>query len=267
MVVERSRRTCLLCEMTFEGRTFLCRACSDRYRGQPAPADIRKRFYEALDREYPARSNTYGDWNVPVTLLREIQRLPRDLRILELGSGGGFLGAELHRLDFTHVTLTDFTATALASIREHAPNALLAGADASQLPFRNATFDIVVSSDVIEHIPEVEQHIAEVARVLSPGGRYLLKTPNRPVADAFYRLRGLHDAYFWHPSMFSPRELRQTFSRHGFDVRLLAQPRLTDAQLVKLPGPRLLRTLAARAPLSTLPVTVRPHIEAVATKR
>ncbi|MDQ4045552.1 MAG: class I SAM-dependent methyltransferase [Chloroflexota bacterium] len=231
------------------------------------PTDIRKRFYEALDREYPARSNTYGNWNVPVMLLREIERLSRDRRILELGSGGGFLGAELHRLGFTRVTLTDFTATALASIREHAPNALLAGADASRLPFEDRSFDIVVSSDVIEHIPEVEQHISEVARVLALGGRYLLKTPNRPVAEAFYRLRGLHDAYFWHPSMFSPRELRHTFARHGFDVRLLAQPRLTDAQIVKLPGPRMLRSVAARVPLAMLPTTVRPHLEVVAQKR
>ena len=267
MVVERSQRSCLLCDRSFEGRTFLCRECSDRYRGQPVPIEVRKQFYEALDHEYPARSNTYGNWNVPVMLLREIEQMPRDTRILELGSGGGFLGAELHRSGFTNVTLTDFTATTLASISEHAPNARLVGADGSQLPFRNGSFDIVVSSDVIEHIPEVERHISEVARVLIPGGRYLLKTPNRPVAELFYRLRRLHDAYFWHPSMFSPAELRQSFARHGFDVRFLAQPRLTNAQLVKLPGPEALRPLVARLRVDRSPLFVRPHLEAVATKR
>lgn len=267
MVVDRSRRRCLLCDTTFEGRTFLCRACSDRYRGQPVPPEVRKAFYEALDREYPARSNTYGAYNEPTALLAEIERLPRDVRILELGAGGGFLASRLTASGFTRLTLSDLTATSLAALRTNAPDALLVGADAEQLPFTDAAFDVVISSDVIEHLPETERHIAEVARVLAVGGRYYLKTPNRVMADAYYRLRGLHDAYFWHPSMFSPSELRDDFARHGFDVRLLAQPRLTDAQLAKLPGPRVLRPIAGRVPLRWLPPILRPHLEAVATKR
>jgi SAM-dependent methyltransferase len=266
MVVDRSSRACLLCGRTFVGRTFLCRKCSDRYRGTDIPASVRRRFYEALDEQYSSRSNTHGAWNEPVVLLREIGRLPRDAHVLELGAGGGFLGAELHRLGFTRLTLSDFTATALAALRERTPGALLVGADGARLPFRDAAFDVVISNDVIEHIPEVETHIAEVARVLAPGGRYFIKTPNRLMAEAYYRLRGLHDAYFWHPSMFSPEELRDTFARHGFGMRLLAQPRLTGAQIAKLPGPRALRPVAARVPLGWLPPLLRPHLEAVATK-
>jgi SAM-dependent methyltransferase len=264
MVVERSARRCLLCERPFEGRTFLCRACSDRYRGTQVPAEVRKRFYEALDREYPARSNTYGAYNEPVALLRSLAREPRDSRILELGAGGGFFGATLHARGFNYLTLTDFTATALGELSTRVPGALLVGADAATLPFQDDTFDIVVSSDVIEHIPEVQQHIAEVARVLVPGGRYYVKTPNRRTAEAYYRLRGLHDAYFWHPSMFTPGELRAAFARHGFRTQIFAQPRLTGAQLAKLPGPKALHPLAGRVPLGWLPAGLRPHLEAVA---
>lgn len=267
MVVERSRRRCLLCRTSFEGRTFLCRPCSDRYRGQPVPPEVRKAFYEALDREYPARSNTYGAYNEPVALLAELERLPRYARILELGAGGGFLALALAARGYSRLTLSDLTATALAALRVNAPDAALVGADAERLPFRDAAFDAVVSSDVIEHLPDVEGHVAEVERVLVPGGRYYLKTPNRLTADAYYRLRGLHDANFWHPSMLSPAELRTTFGRHGFDVRILAQPRLTGAQLAKLPGPRVLRPLAGRVPLGWLPPQLRPHLEVVAIKR
>jgi hypothetical protein len=102
--------------------------------------------------------------------------------------------------------------------------------------------------------------------VLVPGGRYYVKTPNRRTAQAYYRLRGLHDAYFWHPSMFTPGELRAAFARHDFSVRILAQPRLTGAQLAKLPGPRALRPLAGRVPLGGLPAVLRPHLEAVGVK-
>ena len=267
MVVERSRRVCLLCGETFEGRTFLCRACSDRFRGEAVPAATRQQFYEALDRAYPERSNTHGSWNYPVALMRELEHAPRAARVLELGAGGGFLGAELARRGFERLTLTDFTATALAALRERVPDAALACVDAERLPFEDGAFQIVVSSDLMEHLPDVDAHLAEVARVLTLGGCYFLKTPNRRLAEAFYRLRGLHDAYFWHPSMCTPGELRAACARHGLRLRLLKPPRLTDAQLTKLPGPRLTRDLAARARLDWLPSVLVPHIEAVAIRR
>ena len=267
MVVERSRRACLLCERSFEGRTFLCRSCSNEWRGKPIPAGVRTRFYEALDRAYPDRSNTYGNWNVPVMLLREIETLPRDIRILELGAGGGFFAEELNRRGFTNLTLSDFTATTLAALRERLPDARLVGADGAQLPFGDGSFDVVISTDVIEHIPEAEAHISQVARVLAPAGRYYVKTPNRPLAEAFYRLRGMHDAYFWHPSMFSAGELRDAFARHGLGTRILAQPRLTGAQLAKLPGPRQLRGLAGKLPIGWLPPAMLPHLEVAGVKR
>jgi SAM-dependent methyltransferase len=229
---------------------------------------VRRRCYEARDQAYPERSNTHGDWNAPVALLREIERLPRGARVLELGAGGGFLGAELRARGFAQLVLTDLTATALAALRARVPDALFAAADAARLPFGDATFDAVVSSDLIEHLPgeDVERHLAEVARVLVPGGRYYLKTPNRRMAQAFYRLRGLHDSHVWHPSMFSPAELRAALARHGLRVRLVAQPRLTSAQLAKLPGPRRLRPVAGRLPIGRLPPALRPHLEAVATR-
>ena len=264
MVVELSERRCLLCGQPFEGRTFLCRPCSDRYRNSPAPADVRRQFYEALDRAYPQRSNTYGAYNAPVALLRIFARLPRSVSVLEIGAGGGFLGQQLTELGFERLTLTDFTATTLAELRARVPGARVVEADAGALPFPDATFDVAVSSDVIEHLEPVETHLAEVARVLRPGGLYLLKTPNRRLAEAFYRLRGLHDSYFWHPAMLSPGELRALFARYGFEVRFLRAPNLTAAQLAKLPGPPALRRLAARVPLGLLPPVLQPHLEVVA---
>lgn len=268
MVVERSSRACLLCGTQFQGRTFLCRTCSDRYRNQPVPLQVRKQFYEALDRAYPSRSNTHGDWNVPVALLRELERLPRTSRILEIGAGGGFLGMAMATRGFQHLVLSDLTATALAALQVNVPNALFAAADAARLPFRAGAFDAVISSDLLEHLPgeDAERHIAEVARVLVPGGHYYLKTPNRITADAFYRLRGLHDSYFWHPSMFSPQELTDALARHGLTSRFVAQPRLTGAQLAKLPGPRQVRGIAGRVPIGRLPAIARPHLEVVATR-
>ncbi|HUS82885.1 MAG TPA: class I SAM-dependent methyltransferase, partial [Dehalococcoidia bacterium] len=51
--------------------------------------------------------------------------------------------------------------------------------DVQQLPLADASFDAVLASHVMEHLPEPEKALAEVARVLKPGGRCLLLTPNR----------------------------------------------------------------------------------------
>lgn len=267
MVVERSDRFCLLCGRNFIGRTFLCRDCSDRWRDQPVPLHIRQRFYEELDTAYSERSNTYGVYNRPEALLAAMERLPRQVSIFEPGAGGGFLARDLLDMGFTDLTVSDITNTTAQELARRVPEADILIADAARLPFRDETFDVVVSSDLIEHLPDAGSHIAEVRRVLKPGGLYFLKTPNRLVAEAYYRLRDLHDAYFWHPSMFSPRELRDAFARHGFDVRFLRPARLTGAQLAKLPGPKSLRGIAGRLPMGSIPVSMRPHLETVARKR
>ncbi len=267
MVVEWSSRRCLLCRGVFDGRTFLCRECSDRYRQGAVPASIRQQFYEALDREYPMRSNTYGSYNEPTGLLRAIDRLPRNVRILELGAGGGHLGMTLAGMGFTRITLSDFTTTTLAAIRQRLPQIEVVSADASSLPFDAGAFEVVITTDVIEHLPDVDEHLAEVSRVLVPDGVYLVKTPNRLMADAYYRLRDMHDSYFWHPSMFSPGELRCTFRGYGFETRMIPAARLTGAQLAKLPGPAALRQIAGHLPLGWVPVALQPHLEVIAKKR
>jgi SAM-dependent methyltransferase len=267
MVVEWSSRHCLLCGRQFEGRTFLCRECSDYYRDRPVPPDVYRRFYEALDREHPQRSNTYGSYNEPVGLMRAIERLPRNARILELGAGGGHLGIKLRELGFKHITLSDVTETALEAMRGLPDSIDVVYADALNLPFQSGSFEVIISTDVIEHLPDVLQHMSEVRRVLVSDGIYMVKTPNRFVAEAYYRLRGMHDAYFWHPSMLSPGELRATLAAFGFDVSILPVNHLTDAQLAKLPGPTALRSIARRLPTGVLPVNLQPHLEAVAKKR
>ncbi len=50
---------------------------------------------------------------------------------------------------------------------------------ASRLPFRDESVDFCVSNYVVEHVVDPVQHLAEVFRVLAPGGAYVFRTPNR----------------------------------------------------------------------------------------
>jgi SAM-dependent methyltransferase len=105
-------------------------------------------------------------------------------RVLDVGTGEGQvarlavgLGAEVVGVDPTWNQVVE------AARRGGGPAYLRAGA--AGLPFSDASFDVVVACLVFEHIREVDAAIAEVARVLEPGGRFLfflnhplLQTPN-----------------------------------------------------------------------------------------
>ena len=57
-------------------------------------------------------------------------------------------------------------------------NTILARADGFRLPFEDNTFDMVTSSEVIEHVPDPSAYLSEIHRVLKPGGVATVSTPN-----------------------------------------------------------------------------------------
>jgi ubiquinone/menaquinone biosynthesis C-methylase UbiE len=98
-------------------------------------------------------------------------------RVLEIGVGQGtdlmqFAkgGAECHGVDIADNHL-DLTARNFAL---RGKDVDLRNADATQLPFPNSYFDCVYSFGVMHHIPEIERVIAEVHRVLKPGGTVMI---------------------------------------------------------------------------------------------
>lgn len=110
-------------------------------------------------------------------------------RLLDLACGAGNyslawaeLGARVTGLDFDHGLLV------LGRGRERAPGtpppAWSAG-DAARLPFRTGSFDIVFCNSLLEHVPPWEAVVREAARVLRPGGLFVVYTTNRacPIQD------------------------------------------------------------------------------------
>ncbi len=104
-------------------------------------------------------------------------------RVLDVGCGDGQVSRLAAKLG-AQVVGVDPTWNCV-SVAHQRGSAGFAQAGAAQLPFADGSFDAVVACLVFEHIRDVDQAIAEVSRVLQPGGRFcfflnhpLLQTPN-----------------------------------------------------------------------------------------
>ncbi|MDH7484898.1 MAG: class I SAM-dependent methyltransferase [Anaerolineae bacterium] len=99
-------------------------------------------------------------------------------RILVDGCGVGMYVRALRQ--FTpHVWGLDIEAERVAEAQAAVPDARLQVADGEALPYADDSFDVVLSHEVIEHVGDDRQVLAEMLRVLRPGGRLLLFCPNR----------------------------------------------------------------------------------------
>ncbi|RJO75036.1 class I SAM-dependent methyltransferase [Nocardia panacis] len=98
--------------------------------------------------------------------------------VLEAGSGEGY-GANMIAEVATEVTGVDYDAGAVAHVRARYPRVEMIHGNLAALPLADASVDVVVNFQVIEHLWDQGQFLRECLRVLRPGGELLISTPNR----------------------------------------------------------------------------------------
>ena len=102
-------------------------------------------------------------------------------RVLDVACGEGY-GSALLAARAAHVTGVDLAPAAIAHARgayADRKNLEFVEASCTELPFADASFDAVVSFETIEHIEAQEAFLGQVARVLKPGGVFVLSCPNK----------------------------------------------------------------------------------------
>ncbi len=98
--------------------------------------------------------------------------------VLEAGCGEGY-GADLIAGIARRVVAVDYDGSAVAHVRNRYPRVMVVHANLTELPLPDASVDVVVNFQVIEHLWDQGQFIRECARVLRPAGLLMVSTPNR----------------------------------------------------------------------------------------
>lgn len=157
--------------------------------------------------------------------------------MLDLGCGEGRHAIAVNVIDGVDVVGVDLSAADLATARQRhaqfrtkpadaAPVSLfgLLAGDALRLPFADGSFDAVICSEVLEHIPDFRAALDEIVRVLKPGGRLCVSVP-RPwcericwwLARDYHQVPGGHLRIFRIPSLWREIESRglEGYYLHG----------------------------------------------------
>lgn len=117
--------------------------------------------------------------------------LPKDARILDVGTGTGANLRMLRDLGFTNVTGIDNNDLALEFCRQKGLGPVDRG-DICHLPFPDGNFDVTLVTDILEHVEDDGLALAEIHRVLDRGGKAIITVPAFPI------LWGLQDRVSQH---------------------------------------------------------------------
>ena len=152
-------------------------------------------------------------------------------RLLDLGCGFGRHAYEALKQG-SHVITCDMALEELESIRDTS-RLLVAGdeissdlltapvqGDGTRLPFDDSSFDKVIASEVLEHVPNDEDAFAELARILRPGGRLAVTIPSWLPEKICWKLSSDYHAPAvegGHVRIYREKEVREKLARAGLE--------------------------------------------------
>lgn len=189
---------------------------------------------------------------------------PPPARVLDCGCAFGFLTARLaRRYDVAGI---DLDAGYVERARKRVPGGDIRRGGAADLPWPDAGFDAAVCLDVLEHVPDPAAVVAELARVVRPGGTLVVSVPHRGLLAAADSLNVYHrllpralpptDDPSWrsrpHHRHFSLPELSDLLAP-GFTIDAVRRTGLGLAELINLPLLLATRAISPRlAPLYSI---------------
>lgn len=158
-------------------------------------------------------------------IARELRRLGPPGTAVEIGASGGG-NSQVLRDRGWKVLVTEYVEAGVEIARSRGFDAVQA--DARDLPLPDASFDLLVAFDVLEHIEEDHQAAAEIARVLRPGGTALIAVP------CDMALWSQHDVNVGHVRRYHRDELVALIEKAGLVVETVWSWNVLLRPLLKL---------------------------------
>jgi SAM-dependent methyltransferase len=164
-----------------------------------APDGYAVNWSEGLEEMHEESSHSHfiEVWTRRAMLTRIASALPASPTIVDVGCSTGYLLADLRsRLPDAKLIGVDLVASGLRKAHVHVPDAMLLHADVCSLPLQESSVDGVVSANLLEHVPDDRRALAEIFRILRPGGRAVVVVPVSPGNyDCYDRLLGHERRY------------------------------------------------------------------------
>jgi 2-polyprenyl-6-hydroxyphenyl methylase/3-demethylubiquinone-9 3-methyltransferase len=144
--------------------------------------------------------------------------------LLDVGCGAGLLAPHVAGKGYRHIGV-DLVASALGLAADHGVTPVQG--DALRLPVADNSADVVSAGELLEHVPDLPGTVAEVCRVLRPGGLLVLDTLNNTMACRLVavtlaeRVPGAAPAGIHDPKLFvDPKILTSECARHGVSLEV-----------------------------------------------
>lgn len=162
--------------------------------------------------EESSRTHFLDVWNRRA-ILERLGPLPAAPVLLDAGCSTGYLLEDLAReVAGARLIGLDYLFAGLPIARANVPSSAFTQADATLLPFADASIDAIVTANLLEHVPDDQAALGEFARVLRPGQRVVAVVPAGPGLYDYY------DRYLHHQRRYGRGELAAKARRAGFAV-------------------------------------------------
>lgn len=194
-------------------------------------------MYDVATRERKART-------MVVVLEDYLDRSLKELSLLDVGGSTGIIDNYLSNY-FWRVVSIDIDESAIKHAKEtyEKKNLEFLVGDAINLPFSNDNFDVVICSQVYEHVPDAKKMFDEIFRILKPEGvcyfaannRLMLNEPHynlpllsvipKPLAHIYIRIAGKGSYYYeMHLSYWGLKSLVQKFRCSDYTLKTVLEP-------------------------------------------
>lgn len=173
--------------------------------------------------------------------------LPHALQVLDWGCGKGHMTYLMRRAGFDVVSCDRRVAADDSAFGQATPIIAAQGIDVvpldhdTLLPFADGSFDMALSTGVLEHVADDAGSLKELRRVLRPGG--LLVVTFLPYTLSWTQRLAHARGNFYHPRLYSRHGLRELGHAAGFDLLLLEHGQLLPKNSVSMRLGRLLEPL------------------------